>query len=227
MTVWFWQFALHPVAVYLSWRSNTCAFASECPLAIADQVEDQNCPRNNNQQMNELAADAAYHAQQPQNRQNTDYCPDHNSPPGSGLCPHNSLRAGRCFNPIPITIQSYTFSVCVSVLNCTRSRILIRWRLSCLNGSNTHANGSGVVFFMEMKSRSNGYIGCFAADESGIVQYTAMRGRRDVFQATAPFRLGSKLEIAAASESNVSNTVISFVITSNSFKRLLTWISFI
>jgi hypothetical protein len=43
------------------------AAASERAPAIADQVENQHCPRNDKQQVNKLTADAANYAQQPQN----------------------------------------------------------------------------------------------------------------------------------------------------------------
>ena len=48
-------------------RFSAYVIALERIPAIADQVENQHCPRNNKQQVNKLTPDAANHAQQPQN----------------------------------------------------------------------------------------------------------------------------------------------------------------
>ncbi len=53
----------------------------ESRTAIPDQIEDQQCPRNNEQQMNELTADIADYAQEPQSKKNSYNRPKHISPP--------------------------------------------------------------------------------------------------------------------------------------------------
>jgi hypothetical protein len=55
--------------------------------ATAEQIEDQDYYCDNNQQVNQVAADAADKTQQPQNEKNDEDCPKHGTPPSlSFLC---------------------------------------------------------------------------------------------------------------------------------------------
>src|SRR5581483_2678259 len=55
--------------------------------AATEQVEDQHNRCHNQQQVDQPTAHSAEQAQEPQHKKNNQYCPQHTSPPGSGLCP--------------------------------------------------------------------------------------------------------------------------------------------
>jgi hypothetical protein len=62
-------------------ESGSAGLALDHGPATAEQVEEQHDYGDDEQQMHQVAAEAADKTQQPQNEKNNEDCPKHNTPP--------------------------------------------------------------------------------------------------------------------------------------------------